>query len=233
MGRSFDDVARGYDLLNDVLSLGLHRYWRARMVSGLHLDQGCIALDVCTGTADSAIPLAKKYPGSRVVGIDVSRPMLMQARAKVHAKSIDGRCMLCQADGLVMPFADGSFDAVLNSFGLRNETVFAAALREMARVVKPGGVLRILEFSLPQNRLLRQAHVLYLGRVIPAVSRLFGAPAEAYEYLSRTIQSFLSRGQVVTLLRESGLADLRVEDLSGGIVCCYTGRKPAAGQGEL
>jgi demethylmenaquinone methyltransferase / 2-methoxy-6-polyprenyl-1,4-benzoquinol methylase len=153
--------------------------------------------------------------------------MLMKAGAKARGKNGSGQLILCRADGLAMPFADGSFDAVINSFGLRNETDFARAIQEMARVLKPGGEMRILEFSLPGNRFLRRAHLLYLARIMPCLSSLCGAPPQAYAYLSRTIRGFITRQQVLDLMKKSGVAEPSYRDVCGGIVCCYRGIKAA------
>ena len=222
----FDAVAPRYDFINDFFSLLLHRGWRRNLTDGADRDNGFIALDVCTGTADTAIALAHRYPRARVIGMDISQPMLERGREKINRENLADRVELCLADGLSIPFADGRFDAVYNSFGLRNEVSFELAVREMARVLKPGGTLRILEFSIPENRLLRRMYLSYLSKVMPAVSSWLGAPQDAYRYLARTVQEFLTRSQVLDLMRKCGLFELRCESLTCGIVSCYHGRKP-------
>lgn len=222
----FDAVAPRYDFINDFFSLLLHRVWRRKLIDGVDGDKGFIALDVCTGTGDTAIALVHRYPRARVIGIDISQPMLKRGRDKINRANLADRVELCVADGLRIPFADARFDAVCNSFGLRNEVSFEPAVREMVRALKPGGTLRILEFSIPENRLLRRMYLSYLTRVMPAVSSMLGAPQDAYRYLARTVQEFLTRGQVLELMRNCGLFELRCESLTCGIVSCYHGRKP-------
>lgn len=227
MGRLFDDVARRYDFLNDVFSCFLHRHWRKTMIAGLDVGDGFVTLDVCTGTADSAIALAVQYPRGRVIGVDISEPMLRRARLKARGRDYFGRIMFCLGDGLAMPFPDNSFDVMINSFGLRNQTDFSLAIQEMVRVLKPAGEIRILEFSLPENIFLRRVYLFYLGRIMPGLSALCGAPAPAYTYLSRSIQDFISRRQVIDLMGKKGLTELGFKNLCAGIVCCYHGIKAA------
>ncbi len=224
--RAFDDVAAGYDSLNDLFSLMGHRHWRTQIISGLKKDKDLVVLDVCTGTADLAIALARRYPWLRVVGLDLCAPMLAKARTKIHTKGLSSCITLCQADALCMPLANNSFDVVFNSFGLRNQTDFSSAIKEMARVLKPGGELRVLEFSLPTNVVLRGPYLFYLGRVMPAVSRWLGGPHTAYAYLSKSIRSFVTREQVKDLFKEHGLVRVGHADLWAGMVCYYRGVKP-------
>lgn len=224
--RRFDDVASLYDFFNDLFSFGGHRLWRRKIISDLDKDSSWAALDVCTGTAQCAIALAKRYPKARVVGLDLCVPMLDKARVNIKAKALDSRITLCQADALHMPFLDHSFDVVLNSFGLRNQAVFSDAIKEMTRVLKPGGQLRILEFSLPNISILKSLYLFYLEKVMPALSGWLGGSQSAYTYLSKSICSFITREQVKDLFKIYGLVGVGHQDLWAGTVCYYYGVKP-------
>lgn len=224
-GRPFDDVAGRYDLLNDLFSLFLHRGWRRASISDFRAIGKGVILDVCTGTAEAAIAMAQRFTHLRVVGVDVSSAMLKKGQEKVDRLGIGERVSLRLADGLKLPFSDACFDAVYNGFGLRNQGSFSQAMREMARVLRPGGAIRILEFSLPKNASMRRIYSFYLARVMPVMGQFFGAPRSAYEYLAASVQQFISREQVLAIMRESGLTDASYQDMSGGIVCCYRGTK--------
>jgi demethylmenaquinone methyltransferase/2-methoxy-6-polyprenyl-1,4-benzoquinol methylase len=214
----FGRIARRYDLLNRVLSLGLDVSWRrtvARRVSAL---EARLVLDLCTGTGDLALAL-----GRGVVGADFSLPMLALARRKAQR---GGRALpLCAADALGLPFADGSFNAVTAAFGVRNFAVLEHGLAEMVRVLRPGGTLLVLEFSRPRGP---AAPLLgwWARTVPPRVGRWLSGDHEAYSYLPASVSTFPEGTAMARALEAAGLVSVSVNPLTGGVVSLYEGRRP-------
>ena len=224
ISRMFDGIACNYDLLNSLFSFGMNHYWKRVLIRDQNGASPELALDICTGTAETGISFSRCYRSCRVVGLDASASMLKRGKAKIERKGLSGQFSLIKADGLHMPFADSSFDVILNSFGLRNEHDHRKALSEMARVLRPKGRINILEFSLPTNRLFRHIYLFYLSRIMPLISRLFYKDGHAYNYLSETIQKFPSREEIVKIMSDCGFKEIELKPLTGGIVCIYKGR---------
>lgn len=222
----FTAIARRYDLLNHVLSLNVDRGWRRSLLDLSGVGDGAAVLDVAAGTADVAIEFARRLPAVRVVGLDRSSGMLEVARQKINRFRLDGRVKLVEADALDMPFADGSFDAVTIAFGLRNLPDYAAGVREMSRVLKPGGRLLILEFFPPSGGVFQKAYRLYLGTILPVAGRVVSGSREAYDYLSSSIRDFASHDDVCGYLAAAGLESVQRQKLTGGISYIYCGDKP-------
>lgn len=218
----FGVIARRYDLINDLQSLGLHRAWKRRLARLARLGPGRRALDVCCGTGDVAFALARS--GARVTGVDFSPAMLAVARERAGRRA--GEVEFLEGDALHLPFAKDSFDAVTISYGLRNLADFAAGLAEMRRVLRPGGRLLVLDFGKPANRLWRGLYFTYLRTVVPVFGRLFAGRAEAYAYILESLRHYPGQQDVAELMRSQGLMNIRVLNLLGGAMAINSGEKP-------
>lgn len=211
----FDRISRRYDLANHVLSGGCDFLWRKRaseIVSGW--KPPCV-LDVATGSGDLALALARELPGSQISSVDFSPKMVAIAKAKGLRDVITG-------DALHLPFASQSFDAVTVAFGLRNMQDWAAALKEMRRVLTCSGHLLLLDFSLPEISVLRALYRFYLHRVVPGLCRLVTGEKSAYSYLGASIELFPSGIEMCRLIEGNGFAGATGIPLTGGIVTVYT-----------
>ncbi len=215
----FDAVARRYDVTNTVLSLGQDRLWRQATRRALAVRPGERILDLAAGTAVSSVPLAKA--GARVVAADFSLGMLGAATPR---EGVD----LVGADGLALPFADGVFDAATISFGLRNVADTVACLRELRRVVKPGGRLVVCEFSRPVWGPFRTVYVEYLMRALPAAAQAVSSNPDAYVYLAESIRAWPDQAALAQLLQEAGWGDVAWRNLTGGIVALHRATKPTS-----
>lgn len=221
MGDLFDSVAPRYDFLNRLLSCGTDRRWREKVAAVVRDRAPRRLLDLATGSGDLLRLLEQHIPTlEEAWGVDISASMLAVARAK-------GLRRLVQADALLLPFPDGSFDAVTVAFGLRNFPDRARGLAEMRRVLRPGGSAFILEFSRPWAW-LAPAYFLYLGRLLPEIARLFGAPREAYRYLASSIAAFPGPQALAREMEDSGFRSVRFSRLTGGVVALHRGEKPTA-----
>jgi demethylmenaquinone methyltransferase/2-methoxy-6-polyprenyl-1,4-benzoquinol methylase len=223
VNRMFDRVASRYDLLNSLMSAGLHHRWRERAAEIAGLRPGDAALDVCCGTGDLTLELAGRVaPGGHVVGCDFSEPMLDLAREKTLARGAAG-VRFEWADALQLPYDAGRFDAVTVGFGVRNFADRDRGLAEMARVLRPGGRLVILEFTQPRRPPFSTFYSLWFDRLAPILGRISDDP-EAYAYLAESVRSFPSpRGLAERMDRSAGLEQIRYTILAGGIVTIHTG----------
>lgn len=221
----FDAIAPRYDRLNRILSLGSDARWRRQTVAALALEPGQRVLDVATGTADLAIELARLCPGVDVIGVDPSLGMLEIGRRKVAGAGLTGRIRLEQADGQELPYQDASFDAASVAFGIRNFPDRARGLREMARVVRPGGRVAILELSEPRRGIVSPFARFYIRVLVPRMGSLL-ARAPEYRYLQRSIAAFPAAEVFASMMEETGLSDPRVRPLSFGVVHLYTASVP-------
>ena len=219
----FDRIAYRYDMLNRVLSLGLDWSWRRRAVRALALRQGYRVLDVATGTADMALLVAKLYGDGNVIGVDLSRAMLEIGRTKVASRGLAGRIELVEGDAERLPFADGSFDGVCIAFGIRNVPDRACALREMARVTRPGGRIAILELSEPAGGILGPLARFYIRTVVPTVGAWLSGAGE-YRYLQESIAAFPPPESFAELMERCELKVLSVERLTFGVCVLYVAK---------
>lgn len=221
----FDAIARRYDLLNRVLSGGLDRRWRARAIAALRLRRTDVLLDVCTGTADVAIAaLGSSTPPGRVVGVDFSRGMLQRGLEKTRRRRAS-MLLLAQGDATRLPLADGSADAATIAFGIRNVQQPEVACRELARVLRPGGRLAVLEFGLPASRPFRAVYLWYARRVLPLIGRLVSRHDHAYAYLPESVGQFPPPEQFGQTLQSCGFPHVEVVPLTLGIVYLYVAQK--------
>jgi demethylmenaquinone methyltransferase / 2-methoxy-6-polyprenyl-1,4-benzoquinol methylase len=216
----FDKVARRYDLLNDVLALGQVRVWRRRVVEALEVGPGDRVLDLAAGTATSSAAIAET--GAEVLASDFSSGMMAEGRRRQPHLPFVG------ADAMHLPFADGTFDAVTISFGLRNVHDPRLALSEMARVTRPGGTVLVCEFSTPVNPLFRTVYLEYIVRYLPEMARAISSNPAAYEYLFESILQWPDQSALHEWLEQSGLESVQWRNLSGGIVALHRGRVPGA-----
>lgn len=222
----FGRVAVRYDLANAVLSGGLDYFWRRTAAGIVRGWQPGRLLDLATGSGVLAASLARACPSMMVVGADFSLPMLRRAQASGRVRR------LAVADAMRLPFADGAFDAVTVGFGLRNMPSYRGALVEMRRVLRPGGHLLVLDFSVPQGW-WRGIYRFYLHRCLPRIAGVVCGERAAYRYLAESIESF-PRGETMrALLAESGFAASTSRELTGGIVSLYTATAPAGNAGPI
>jgi demethylmenaquinone methyltransferase/2-methoxy-6-polyprenyl-1,4-benzoquinol methylase len=222
VNRMFDRVAGQYDLLNSVMTAGLHHGWRERAADRAALGPGETALDVCCGTGDLALELAGRVgPGGRVVGCDFSEPMLDLAREKAAQRAVEG-VRFEWADALELPYDGERFDAVTVGFGARNLADLDRGIREMARVLKPGGRAVILEITQPSRPPLSIFFSLWFDRVVPLLGALSSDP-EAYTYLPESVRSFPRPEGLAAKLAAAGFEGIRYTILAGGIIAIHSG----------
>jgi demethylmenaquinone methyltransferase/2-methoxy-6-polyprenyl-1,4-benzoquinol methylase len=221
----FDAIAPRYDLLNRVLSAGFDQRWRARALRELALIESDVLVDVCTGTADVALA-ASRLPRapSRVIGLDFSSEMLRRGLRKLRRAPEKG-ILLVQADAIRLPLCDHSADAATIAFGIRNVQQPELACRELARVIRPGGRIAILEFGLPRSLWFRRVYLWYAERVLPRIGRLVSNHRSAYAYLPESVGRFPPPEQFGQLLQDSGFPHVAVVPLTLGIVYLYVARK--------
>ncbi|HUV05163.1 MAG TPA: bifunctional demethylmenaquinone methyltransferase/2-methoxy-6-polyprenyl-1,4-benzoquinol methylase UbiE [Armatimonadota bacterium] len=221
----FASIAPRYDLLNSILSFNCHKRWRAFAVRQCGLSQGDAALDVCAGTLDLAIELAKVVgPTGRVVAVDFCRPMLDVGRRKLEKRGI-GSLFPAEGSAERLPALSNSFDAATIGFALRNVVSVENTLAEMVRVVKPGGRVVSLELAKPEGPVFRRLHRLYFYHVLPFIGGAVNGRREAYQYLPESLERFHSREELSGMMRKAGLGDVRVHDLAGGAVAVHVGTK--------
>ena len=227
----FDRIAGVYDAMNRVMTAGLDERLRQRTVDRAEVGPGDAALDACTGTGDLAFALARRIgPSGRVVGSDFSEPMLERAREKELRHRHQGAAMAPVvfewADALDLPYAGGSFDAVTVGFGVRNLADLESGIAELARVLRPGGRLAILEITRPQRQPLATFFAVWFDRVVPLLGRLAGDP-DAYGYLPDSVRTFPPPRELAAIMSRAGLERVRWRLLAGGIIAIHSGVKAA------
>ncbi|GMR00460.1 MAG: bifunctional demethylmenaquinone methyltransferase/2-methoxy-6-polyprenyl-1,4-benzoquinol methylase UbiE [Zetaproteobacteria bacterium] len=223
----FSSVAEKYDLMNDLMSGGLHRLWKRRMMNVAAVRSGSRALDVAAGSGDIAIGLLRKMSGDgRVVLTDLNGSMLAGgARRMVDAGILPGRADCIQSDGTKLPFADESFDVVSIAFGIRNFVDIEAGLKEFHRVLAPGGQFICLEFSRPVLPLLGIAYDAYSFNVIPQIGEWVTGDRASYQYLVESIRRFPDQKRFAKLMDRAGFDLIRYENMTGGVVALHRGYK--------
>lgn len=224
----FDAIAPRYDLLNRVLSAGIDRRWRARAIESLALTGRETLLDVCTGTADVALEARRgdaRHSAARVVGVDFAGVMLSLGLQKVRAAGEGRRIALLRGDAMSLPVRDASVDAVTVAFGIRNVQRPEVACVEMARALRTGGRLAILEFGVPRLPGLSSLYLSYFKHLLPLVGRAVSGHNAAYSYLPASVGTFPPPAEFMAILTRAGFTDVRADPLTFGIVYLYTGRK--------
>ena len=219
----FDSVATRYDIMNDLMSGGMHRLWKRYTINQAAVRPGDTILDLAGGTGDLACAFAKRVGAEgHVVLADINAAMLEQGRKRLVDAGIAGNVTIAQVDAQELPFADGSFDVVTMAFGLRNVTDKDAALRSIYGTLKTGGKAMILEFSAP-NRAIKPAYDLYSFKVLPALGKLVAKDAESYQYLAESIRMHPDQETLKRMMEEAGFERCRYHNLAGGIVALHIG----------
>ena len=220
----FDSVASRYDVMNDLMSFGVHRLWKRFLLSQTGLRPGQKALDVAGGTGDITVGLSKQVGSSGLVVLsDINAEMLRHGRDRLLDQGIVGNVEFALANAERLPFADRSFDCVTIAFGLRNVTDKAAALASMYRVLKPGGQLMVLEFSKPIEPGLGPIYDSYSFSVLPKLGQMVAGDANSYRYLAESIRMFPDQLTLETMMRAAGFEGVRHHNLTGGIVALHRG----------
>lgn len=230
-GQMFDGIADGYDRLNRIMSMGIDQGWRRKTVDAMLIDQAkgsARVMDLATGTADLAIQIAQRHPTCSVVGVDPSVNMLKVGRTKLDDGGLDRRITLQEGDAQSLPFAADSFDASCIAFGIRNVPDRAKGLREMSRVVKPGGRVCILELSEPQKGLLGPLARFHIRTVVPRLGAWLSGSKE-YRYLQESIADFPQPEAFADIMRANGLNVVEVVRLTFGVCCLYIAESAQTG----
>ena len=214
-GQMFDKIARRYDFMNRVLSLGLDKGWRRRTVKSLNLGDRPRVLDVATGTGDLAIDIARARPLAHVIGLDPSEAMLAIAGEKIAKRKLGDRVTLVVGDAQKLPYKDCEMDAATIAFGIRNVPDRLLGLRELARVVRPGGRVAVLELGMPSGGLLSRAASVHTRYIVPRLGALLSGARE-YKYLQSSIAAFPPNDEFVTLMKQAGLHVVEVVPLAFG-----------------
>lgn len=219
----FDSVASKYDIMNDLMSGGLHRLWKRFTVEQSGVRNGHCVLDLAGGTGDLARAFSKRVgPQGQVILADINHAMLEQGRRRLIDAGISGNVSLAQVNAEHLPFADNSFDCITIAFGLRNVTDKESALESMLRVLKPGGKAMILEFSKP-GETIKPAYDLYSFKVLPTLGKLVANDAESYQYLAESIRMHPDQETLLAMMQSAGYERCRYHNLAGGIVALHIG----------
>ena len=222
----FAEIAPTYDRLNHLLSVNIDKRWRrlvGQQLADVLARPEAIALDLCCGTADLTLELASQAPHARIIGCDFCHPMLVLGNEKIPTAS---QTRLIEGDALRLPFSNESFDAVTNAFGLRNLENVEGGLREIYRVLKPGGRAAILEFSRPIFPLLREAFGFYFTQILPRIGALISGSRRAYTYLPASVSQFPDQKRLAGMMRDAGFVQVDYVNLSAGIAALHLGSKP-------
>lgn len=220
----FNNIAGKYDFLNHFLSLGIDKGWRKKAIAEIAKVQPKTILDVATGTGDLAIAAAKLNP-DKITGIDIAAQMLDVGRQKLKEKGLDELITMQVGDSEALPFADNSFDAITCAYGVRNFEHLEAGLKEMCRVLRPGGKLAILEFSHPKKFPVKQGYQFYFKYILPTLGKLVSKHSTAYSYLPESVMAFPEGQRFCGILTECGFKVSKARPLTFGITTLYTATK--------
>jgi demethylmenaquinone methyltransferase/2-methoxy-6-polyprenyl-1,4-benzoquinol methylase len=219
----FDSVATRYDIMNDLMSAGLHRLWKRHTIDQAAVRPGHTVLDLAGGTGDLALKFARQVgPKGHVVLADINAAMLQQGRKRLVDAGVAGNLTIAQVDAEDLPFAEHTFDRIAIAFGLRNVTDKDAALQSMYRVLKPGGKALILEFSEP-TKTLKPVYDLYSFKVLPLIGKLVARDEDSYQYLAESIRMHPNQETLLAMMQDAGFERCRYQDLAGGIVALHIG----------
>jgi len=221
----FTSVAGKYDLMNDVMSAGVHRLWKDAMMDWLAPRDGQRLLDVAGGTGDIAFRFLKRAPGASAVVLDMTEQMLTEGRKRAEAESLAERLDWVVGDAMALPSQDNLFDRYTISFGIRNVTRVADALAEAYRVLKPGGRMMVLEFSHLPNDGLQRLYDLYSFNVIPRMGQVIAGDRDSYQYLVESIRRFPDQEQFAEMIREAGFENVSYRNMTMGVAALHSGWK--------
>jgi demethylmenaquinone methyltransferase/2-methoxy-6-polyprenyl-1,4-benzoquinol methylase len=220
----FNNIALRYDFLNHFLSFGIDVYWRSKAISKLKGKINSLILDIATGTADLAIEAAKLKP-QKIFGVDISTEMLDIGRKKILHKKLQNIIQLLEGDSEDLIFEDNKFDAITVAFGVRNFQNLEYGLMEMRRVLKPGGIVVILEFSQPKNKLVSKLYNFYSSRITPGIGKIIAKDKAAYSYLHESVKAFPHGMDFCNILMNCGFKNIDFTPLTLGVATVYTGVK--------
>ncbi len=221
----FSRVASRYDVMNDLMSMGIHRVWKDAMMDWLAPRPGQRLLDVAGGTGDVAFRFLKRAPGATAVVCDMTEPMLIEGRKRAEAEQMASSLDWVVGDAMALPFEDNSFDVYTISFGIRNVVRVQDALKEAYRVLKPGGRLVVLEFSQIPNELMQKAYDLYSFNVIPVMGQIVANDRDSYQYLVESIRKFPDQETFLAMIRAAGFSQAKYRNLTMGIAALHSGWK--------
>ena len=221
----FTNVASKYDVMNDVMSAGIHRIWKDAMMDWLAPRPGQRLLDVAGGTGDVAFRFLKRAGTAEAVVLDMTESMLIEGRKRAEAEAMSTSLDWVVGDAMSLPFGDNCFDAYTISFGIRNVTRIPDALREAYRVLRPGGRLMVLEFSQLPNPMMQKAYDLYSFNVIPKMGKLIANDADSYQYLVESIRNFPDQETFAAMIREAGFGNVSYRNMTMGIAALHSGWK--------
>jgi len=221
----FGSVASKYDVMNDAMSLGIHRVWKDAMMDWLAPRPGQRLLDVAGGTGDIAFRFLERAGRGHATVLDLTEPMLTEGRQRAEAAALGGQLDWVAGDAMALPFASSSFDVYTISFGIRNVTRPEDALAEAFRVLRPGGRLMVLEFSRIPNELMQKVYDLYSFNIIPRLGQVVAGDRDSYQYLVESIRRFPDQDTFLDMLRAAGFQHARYRNLSMGIACLHSGWK--------
>ena len=221
----FTNVATKYDIMNDVMSGGVHRLWKDAMMDWLAPRPGQQLLDVAGGTGDISFRFLNRAGDASAVVLDMTEQMLVEGRKRAEATHMANQLEWVVGDAMALPFKDNSFDVYTISFGIRNVTRVDEALSEAFRVLRPGGRLMVLEFSQVPNQMLRQVYDLYSFNVIPRMGKLVAGDSESYQYLVESIRKFPEQKQFARMISDAGFEQVKYRDLTFGVAALHSGWK--------
>jgi len=221
----FSNVASRYDVMNDVMSLGIHRLWKDAMMDWLAPRSNQRLLDVAGGTGDISFRFLKRAPEASAVVLDLTEPMLVEGRKRAEAEALSDRLDWVTGDAMALPLPDNSFDIYTISFGIRNVTRISDALAEAFRVLRPGGRLMVLEFSQLPNPAMQKAYDLYSFNVIPRMGQAIANDRDSYQYLVESIRNFPDQEAFASMIRDAGFEQVKYRNLSMGIAALHSGWK--------
>lgn len=220
----FNNISEKYDLANNVLSLGIHQQWKKKCVKILQSNKPQVILDLATGTADLAILLTSLHP-QKIIAADYADRMLQIAQQKIFQKKLHHIIEVKKEDGEQLSFEDNFFDAITISFGIRNFENYQKGLQEMYRVLKPGGVLLILEFTMPKNKIIKALYTFYFKYILPIIAWFITRDKKAYDYLPASVQAFPQYKVFCNIIQQQGFSKCTYIPLSGGIATIYLAEK--------
>lgn len=221
----FQSIAHQYDRMNDIISFRRHKAWRRFAMATMNVQPGETAVDLCCGTCDWTISLARASGSGQIIGLDFSENMLRFGRDKVEREGLSGQIELVHGNAMDMPFADNQFDYATIGFGLRNVPDYLQVLKEMRRVVKPGGKVVCLELSKPVWQPFKAIYYLYFRKIMPLVAKWLAKRHEQYKWLPESLADFPDHRELADLFRQAGLVDVKAHPLSGGIAALHIGVK--------
>ena len=224
VAQMFDNIANRYDLLNSILSLGIHKGWRKKCTQLLRTKHPKVILDVATGTADFAIECAKLNP-EKIIGIDISEGMMAFGRTKLQKLHLDKLITLENGNAETVSYPDNYFDAIVVGFGVRNFQNLEKGLTNLHRVLKPGGQLVVLEFSYPRHWFIKGGYNFYFSYITPLVGKIFSKDTRAYSYLTESVKAFPNNEKFTMILDQLGYKKTSFRPLSFGIAAIYSGEK--------